>query len=65
MPGKPFRKNLNIQALPTDRMTAALRRTDGDMVLVAKSLGCSPQTIRERVNKDPALVALLEQLRSK
>ncbi len=65
MPGTPFHKNLSIKALTPGRLAAALRRTDGDMVLVAKSMGCSPQTIRERVNKDPALVAMLEQLRSK
>ncbi len=62
---KPFRKNFFIKTLTPERIAAALRRTDGNIPLVAKAMGCSPYSVKYRVMKDPALLALLEQLRNK
>ena len=64
MAGTPHHHTVDLWALPTERLAAALRRTGGNMAQVARAMGCSTQTILNRVKKDPALVRLVEQLRN-
>ncbi len=49
--------------ITNERIAAALRRADGDVSLAAKGMGCTLGLLKERIKKDPALAALLAQLR--
>lgn len=47
----------------TEALSKALTATDGKVYLAAQRLGCDPKTVYNRIQAEPALAQLLEELR--
>lgn len=58
-------KQVGDVTYPTATIAAALRATDGKVFLAAERVGCSPDAIYTRIKQEPALAALVADLRGK
>lgn len=55
---------MSTERIPTDRIIAALRETNGLISLAAKRVPCSPTTIRRRASDVAAVRQVLDECRS-
>jgi len=51
-------------AIPNTKIITALKRTHGNLMLSAKMLGCSRETIRKRAEKSPEIKQVIEEERA-
>ncbi len=55
----------SLETIPARQIAAALRRADGKVASAAKALGYAENLLWMRIQKDPALVVCLAELRIK